>query len=296
MNLGEQNKINSCSLLSLSNLSSEKDIRQAKRNLEKEGWDQIQFFSFESYFDRWAGTPENRLDRLHKSFSSDVDCIRVLRGGSGVIHLLSKVDFSLLKKKPKFFVGYSDVTPLLNTIYERTGIIALHGPNAAKKLDSLSQNCLKNALQAKNYSVSFKKIINKSQKEISGIIKGGNLAMSAWSLGSSFEIDLKDKVVFFEDIGTDEYKSFNRLIQLKNSKKFKPKALVFGYMDTVKENVFLEMLKELFPMIPIVWGVKAGHQLPNYTLPIGTNCKIDFEKKLLHFIFPKSAKKYAIKF
>lgn len=294
MKLLERNNMNSCALVALSKKFSKEDLSQALNNLKE--FRPIKFLSRDIYYKEWAGTSFERLQDLHKAFSSNVSCIRAFRGGSGVLHFLSKVNFRLLKRNPKFFVGFSDLTPLLNMIYEKTGIIALHGPNALRKLDVKSRKCLKTALEAKNYSLGFDKIINSSDKKISGIIKGGNLAMCAWSLGSNFEINLKNKLVFFEDVGTNEYKAFNRLVQLKNSKKFKPKALIFGYMDIVKEKVFLEMLKELFPKIPIVWGVKVGHQLPNYTIPIGANCKIDFENKKINFTFPKSAKKYALKF
>lgn len=287
----------SCILVAPSNKVAKSDIPNAKINLNREGVTDIRFLPFFDYFSKWAGSSEHRLRQIHLSFLSDVDYIRAIKGGSGVLHFLSRVNFSFLKKKPKFFVGYSDLTPLLNCIYERTGILSLHGPHVLKKLDLGSISCLKQALQAKNYNLSFKSFLNaKNKRFLNGIAKGGNLSLAAWSMGSTFELNLKNKIVFFEDVDINNFSAYNKLAQLKNSKNFKPKALVFGYMDTVDEKLFLNMLKKLFPSVPIVWGVKFGHCLPNYTIPIGARCKIDFENKLIKFKFPKSAKKYAVRF
>lgn len=286
----------SCALVALSNKFNKKELSSAKQYLKSRGIDVLFSPVIKNYFDKWAGNPEYRLNQINTAFSLDVDYISALKGGTGVLHFVSKVNFSILKTNPKFFIGYSDLTPLLNLIYERTGIVSLHGPNALKSLDEASIECMNEALQAKSYSLAFRDCINPSKKPIKGVIKGGNLSLCAWSLGTSTEIDLKNKIVFLEDVDINFRDFYNLLVQLKDSKNFKPLALLIGYVDVVDNGLVKDMLKNLFPSIPIVFGLKAGHQLPNYTIPIGSNCSIDFDRGLVTFKFPDSAKGYAVNF
>lgn len=285
----------SCALISISHRLTEKKLARALENTKKLGFTKIRPAQVRSYYDRWSGTPKQRIASLHKAFDQDVACIRATSGGSGVIHLLDQVDYTALKNKPKFVIGYSDLTPLLNNIYEETGIIALHGPMALRELDEASADCLKKALAAQSYSIPFKHAHNIPKNPVKGILKGGNLALCTWSLGADFEIDLKNKVVFFEEVGTNDHIAYNRLMQLRNSKHFKPKALLFGYLDTVKDiKRFSKAVAEAFSGIPIIYNLPFGHQLPNLTIPIGAKATLDFEKQSIDITFPKETKQYAV--
>lgn len=293
----------SCGLITTSFFVSRKGVRTSKINANELGFPLVKDFTLKNkFFNKWPGTPKERLNKLHEAFSSDVNFIWACRGGSGIIQFLSDVDFSILQEKPKFIAGYSDLTPLLNMIYERTGVIALHSPMPFFSQVDEATDCLRTALQAKPYEVPFSSSVHQlTNKPLSGIVKGGNIAMCAWSLGSEFEINLSDVIVFFEDIGTTPYIAYNRLVQLKNSKKFNPKAIVFGYLDkTSKQScdgeLFESMAKDLFPRVPLVFGFPFGHRKPNYTIPIGGQATIDFENRKISFDFPDSAKKYAVDF
>lgn len=287
--------MNSCIFVGLSNNVKQSSIQQSHENATVIGFEKITFNKLNNYLDIWAGTPEKRKNELENAFKSKTNCIWAYKGGSGIIHFIKKVDFKFLKKNPKLFLGYSDLTPLLNRIYEKTKLIALHGPIGVKPMDEESLKYLKKALKMENYSIPFKSYIiyKNNPKKIKKIIKGGNLAMISWSLGSSFQINLKNKIVFFEDIGTNDAIAYNRLIQLKLSGSLKPKAILFGYLQNIKKmSEFIQSVQELFPNIPIIYNLPIGHKQPNITIPIGSVCEIDFNTKKINFIFKNKHKSY----
>jgi len=79
-----------------------------------------------------AGTDEERLDDLHYMFrKKEVTAIISVRGGYGSARLLDKIDYRLIRKNPKIFVGYSDITALQLAIYAKTGLITFAGPMLA---------------------------------------------------------------------------------------------------------------------------------------------------------------------
>ncbi|MCA9478715.1 MAG: hypothetical protein KC535_06205, partial [Nanoarchaeota archaeon] len=162
----------------------------------------------------------------------------------------------------------------------------------------VSKKILKTALSATDYRLPFSSFSDSSgKKSIKGIIQGGNLAMCAWSLGSSFEVQLKKRIVFFEDIGTNDATAYSRIVQLKESGSLQPKAIIFGYLMKVKKmNAFIKAVQELFPKVPIIYNLPIGHQLPNVTIPIGAETTIDFVRKEILFEFPKEAQEYKVIF
>ena len=116
-------------------------------------------------------------------------------------------------------------------------------------------------------------------------------------------IDFVDKILFIEDkkivgeIGeVKDFQAYNYFIFLENYSLFKPKALVFGGLGIEKDEKLKNMIKEIFPDIPIIFGVPFGHQLPNITIPVGIDCDLDFNENKINFKFPESEKNYSLNF
>ena len=60
-----------------------------------------------------AGNADVRVNDLHSAFSNpEIKSIFCVKGGFSSSQLLDKIDYKLIKKNPKVFVGYSDVTNL----------------------------------------------------------------------------------------------------------------------------------------------------------------------------------------
>ena len=292
----------SCGVVATSHYCSKEDLKRIEKNIKRIGFDKTNFYiSKNLFFDKWAGTPTERLNLFYQSWSSKSPIIFAAKAGSGIIQIVKKIDFSKLKKNKKLFVGYSNLTLLLNLIYQEVEIIALHGPTGFQNINERSLSALKDAIQMKNYGVNFskKQIINCVEDKIEGVIMGGNLRNLYKGLALGLNLDFRNKIVFIEDKEIDnkeikEFKIFNILISLKQNKYFRPKAILIGGLGKGKNEKFKEMMKYLFPNTPMVNGLPFGHELTNITVPIGAKCNIDFEKGKISFLFPKSEKDYAV--
>ena len=286
-----------CALIAPSFYCGEKDFLNVQKNIQKIGFDSILNFTSQKKLFKWAGDSNERLRLFYDAWNSDSETVLCCLGGSGISHFLSKINKSKLKKK-KLFVGYSDITLLLNFLSKKLDIITLHGPNGLKNLDEKSMSALRDALQMKNYGIKF----NSDQilkpfniKEFNGKILGGNLERLVASL-FYYDLDFRNKIVFLEDINCSEYKIFNFLFFLKNYPKFKPKVILFGDLNIKDKPLMRKMIRYLFPETPIIMDLPIGHCTPNITIPIGVDCNVDFLKNTIDFMFLKKHKKYAVKF
>ena len=77
----------------------------------------------------FAGTPQQRADDLHRMFSNPkIDAVMCARGGYGANRVLPLLDYDLIQKNPKIFIGYSDITAYLTSITQQTSLVTFHGP------------------------------------------------------------------------------------------------------------------------------------------------------------------------
>ncbi|SHI42018.1 S66 peptidase family protein [Lutispora thermophila] len=243
-----------------------------------------------------SGDDELRANDINMMFrDEEVDAIFCIRGGYGTMRLLDMIDYDLIKNNPKIFIGYSDITALHTTFYQRTGLITFHGPMVAsfakKRLDKLSEDYMMRALMNPE---PLGDIINPPDIPIraynggcaKGKIVGGNLSILADTMGTPYEIDTKDKILFIEDVGERPYNIDRMLLQLKLGGKFRDAAgIVIGdWADCVpEENEESLTIDEIIEDIvvpcgkPILSGYKIGHCSPNITIPIGAQGFIDCE-------------------
>jgi len=286
-----------CAILGTSYFSSKEHVK-IRKNMEEIGFKNLDYFtSNHHYFDKWAGTPEERIELFYRAWNSASDAIFALKGGSGVSHFVNRLNPKKLLGK-KLFVGYSDLTIILNFLHEKKNMISLHGPMSTAELDYLSSFYLKKALSMEDYSLNFvlKDVLNAPKvSNIEGELVGGNLTRFLESL-HYFDIDMRDKILFLEEVNETEAKILNNLFILSSYKYFKPKAIVFGDMGTKLSLDFDSEVKNLFKDIPLIFNMPFGHSLPNTTIPLGANGKLDFFNQKLFIHFPDSEKDYAVKF
>lgn len=296
---------NKCSVVATSHYCGN-DYAKIQKNIELMGFSNIEYLiSKERYFEKWAGEPGERLDLLHSAISSDSKVIIAAKAGSGITHFIKDVDYSLFSKNKKLIIGYSNLTPLINLVNQKANILSLYGPTAFQELDADSILALQKAFSMKDYSIPFngENTLNISKKNILGKTMAGNLRTFVKSVTLNLGIDFTDKILFIEDkkvIGevseVKDFQAYNFFISLKNYSLFRPKALVLGGLGIESDTKLKEMLKELFPDIPIIFGVPFGHQLPNITIPVGVDCDLDFTENKINFKFPESEKEYALDF
>lgn len=264
-------------------------IEQAKCFFESKG-----FFVKEGkhIYDEWygsAGTPKDRANDINDMFLDDnVSIIICIEGGETCNIVLPYLDFELIRKHPKIIIGYSDVSILLETIYEKTGLVTFHGAEFYEYGIENFQEVL-----WKNFQEGLMKASNKitlgddyavvREGTFSGISIGTNLGCTMNLLGTPYMPSMKEKILFLEAYHIDQKESIRRLEQLRQAGIFEDvNAIVIGYIyafqkenkyDKSFETIVLEILKDT--SVPIIKCNLFGHQIPNQIIPIGVKTEID---------------------
>ncbi|MEN8122598.1 MAG: LD-carboxypeptidase [Bacteroidota bacterium] len=259
-----------------------------------------------SQYGYFAGKDKERADDLMNMFANEnVDAILAVRGGYGAIRILDLLDYELIKQNPKVLIGYSDVTALHCAIYEQTGLITFHGPVGISSFNEFSVESLTKVLikPKKNYRYPYEReketddkfefdlySINDGQAE--GVLIGGNLSVLDSMIGSKFEPDFKNKIVYLEEISEKTYKVDKMLVHLLQATNLKSAAGIalgiFNKCDKMDEprltlrQALEDLLKPL--NIPIVYGLPFGHISTKITLPTGIIAKLDADKNTLKLL------------
>lgn len=250
----------------------------------------------------YAGSDDKRAEGINKMFENEeVDAIFCIRGGYGVHRILDKIDYESISKNPKIFMGYSDITALHIAINNNSNLITFHGPMTVSDmkdgLDDFSFESFENTLMSGGEIIDLvnpkdEKIKVLSKGKACGILTGGNLALIAGTIGTPYEIDSKDKILFIEDIGEFTFKIDRMLMQLKLAGKLDElKGIILGDFNNCKKQdegdaSLMEVFEDLLlPLnIPIISNVKSGHCTPNITLPMGALVEIDTDKNEIKII------------
>ncbi|HEY2726157.1 MAG TPA: LD-carboxypeptidase [Parafilimonas sp.] len=244
-------------------------------------------------FNYFSGTDEERLYDLQLMLDdSTIKAIFCARGGYGLSRIIDKINFSTFVQQPKWIIGYSDITLLHAHIYSNFNIASLHAPMAAafNEFDKSKEyiNSIYKSLigEQQNYTCASH-ILNKTGV-CEGELVGGNLALLAHIIGSSSDINTKNKVLFIEDIGEYKYNIDRMLMQLKRAGKLdKLAGLVVGSFTEIKDTTipYGKDLKEIiFDSVkeydyPVCFDFPVGHVTENYALKIGVEYELTVEKE-----------------
>lgn len=248
-------------------------------------------------FNYLAGLDNQRADDINNMFKDNsIDAILCLRGGYGSIRMIPYLDIKSIKKNPKPFIGYSDITLLLNYISNKCNFATFHGPMLTSNFNNeiTKESFLNNIMNLDNklvydineFSNSDSEIWNK--KDFEGKIVGGNLSLICSSIGTPYEINTTNNILLIEDVNESPYAVDRMLSQLIFCGKLnKVCGIIIGYFtdcNDIKNEIYIkDILKEkLFKLnIPIIYNVKVGHSYPNITIPIGIKFRYDSNKNLL---------------
>lgn len=254
-----------------------------------------------------AGTDEQRLEDLHSMFADEsVDGIWCARGGYGCTRLLPMIDYDLLRRNPKVFLGYSDITALHNAFYQRCGLVTFHGPVASSTLTPYAIAHFQRALMEQIQTQVIQPAgANKQVKDVlyqpamirrgvaRGALIGGNLSLLAAMSGTDFEIDPRGKIIFLEDIEEKPYRIDRMLTQLRQANQLAEAAgFALGiFADCIPEPAdrsltLLETVEDrLLPLQkPAVYGLSWGHISNQATLPVGVQAELDADNMQLRLL------------
>ncbi len=257
-----------------------------------------------------AGTEKERLDDLHKMFADPaIKAVWCVRGGYGATRYLPQIDYALIKKNPKIFIGYSDITALHLAIHEKTGLVTFHGPVGTSDPTDYNRLHLKNVLMhpSPQYLIPQAEENLKNEGNLykteaihpgksAGKLIGGNLSLLSAMAGTPYGLkNLKGCLLFMEDIEERPYRIDRMLTQLLQSCDItKAAGIILGVFEGCNpkpdENSLslMECLTDrLAPLnIPCMYGYSFGHIKNQCVLPVGIQAEMDVQAGTITLLEP----------
>jgi len=264
-------------------IKEKKDFANGVKNLEKLGFEVMNRRML-------ARMPSNRkkVQEVHTAFSNrKVGLILAQRGGYSCMKLLPHLNFSLIQRNPKIFAGFSDLSAMLNAIYERTGRITLHSPMVINfsQPSRFTIRSFLNAVDGFPHKNLFAGVpVNVYRPGIArGTLKGGNLITLTALMGTEWEIKTDGSILFFEDVNEKLYQVDRNLTQWILAGKFrKVRGLILGNFKGLRSRDVCEILSSQMKIgFPLVHCPYIGHVKNKISLPVGARVELNTAKKSL---------------
>lgn len=239
----------------------------------------------------FAGTDSQRAGLLTRLFENDfIKAIVCARGGFGSIKILPLLDFERLRNHPKLFIGFSDISVLLNVLLEKVGLITFHGP-VVTSLASATQKTKDTLLAAvsseRPLEIAVENPLCIHPGSASGPIKGGNLTTLCHLIGTPYMPSFKGHILLLEDRGEACYRIDRMLTQMKLARCLDGiTGLVLGsFEDCGRMDELYGVIESVFNnfRIPILAGIDVGHGKHNITFPVGLEATLHADKGVLRF-------------
>jgi muramoyltetrapeptide carboxypeptidase len=255
----------------------------------------------------YASSIDERLDDLHTMFRDpQVRAVFAIRGGYGSEHILNRIDYDLIRKNPKIFLGYSDITAMHLAINKNAKLVTFHGPIALSRFTDYTQQSFRKALFDTR---PIGKVTNPPDEnqlrpshtlrtirpgKATGRLIGGNLTLVSTTMGTPYEIDTRGRILFIEDVDEEPYSIDRMLTQLRLAGKLDGIAgLIFGECLDCRPHdykpsgalpySFGEVLDNILGQlrVPVLAGLTIGHTDDQLTLPVGVMATLDADNGTL---------------
>jgi muramoyltetrapeptide carboxypeptidase len=260
-----------------------------------------------------AGSDAVRAADLNAMFADDaVDAIWCVRGGYGASRILPALDYALMQRRPKPFIGYSDITALHMAIHRHAGLVTFHGPVAFRAFTPYTLGEIKRVLwtaeaparlggpppfEPAEGRVDWDNRVTTLVPGIArGRLLGGNLCLMSHLCGTPYFPDLRGAILFLEDVEEAYYRIDRMLTQLWLSGALAGVAGVafgkftgcnpspFFLQNRPLEDILAERCRALG--VPAVAGLMIGHIEDQTTLPVGCLAELDADAGTLALLEP----------
>ena len=243
----------------------------------------------------FGGTDDERLNDFQKMLDDkNIKAIMCARGGYGSVRIVDRINWEKFNQHPKWVIGFSDVTVLLNHIHNNFQIAAIHSKmtnsfpddwSKAEPLQIETINSINDALSGKKMTYTARPNVQNKKGIAEGILVGGNLKTIESLSGSASDIKTDGKILFVEDTGEYLYSIDRMFWNLKRTGKLKNlKALIVGGIKTKAddpgeefgktiEEIVLEKIKNY--RYPVCFDFPVGHQKNNFALKCGVRQKLE---------------------
>ncbi len=266
-----------------------KEIEPAVSKFKEWGLEVVFANHLFSQYNQFAGIDELRTLDFQQMLDDDsIKAIVCARGGYGTVRIVDNLNFMNFIKRPKWIVGYSDVTVLHSHINKNFGVETIHGimpinfPDDG--YDNESLEILRKLLFGENISYKVKTSKLSRKGKAVGMLVGGNLSVLYSLIGSNSDVDTEGKILFIEDLDEYLYHIDRMMMNLKRAGKLdKLKGMIVGGMNDMNDNdipfgktaneIVAEAIKQFD--YPVCFDFPAGHIKDNRALILGRTIKLN---------------------
>jgi muramoyltetrapeptide carboxypeptidase len=222
-----------------------------------------------------------------------------IRGGYGAHRLLQRLDYRAIGRRPKVFIGYSDITALHLAFHTQCGFVTFHGPMAGALAQDDPHDYLE-LLRAVTRPEPLGRLVNPPgapalETLVPGVAEGpllgGNAALLTGLLGTRYAPEARDfrgAILFLEDLGDRLYRLDRKLAHLRLAGILDEVAgIVIGecrYTPEPGDTLSLPHILEdhIAPLgKPAIYGLACGHGAYHLTLPVGVRARLDATERVL---------------
>ncbi len=266
-----------------------------------------------SRWGKFGGTDAERAGDVNAMFADpEVAGIFAMTGGSGCNRIVDKLDYATIRRHPKYFGGFSDITCLLNAISGQTGLVTFHAPVAESEWNAFSLDYFKAivmrgepALLRNPDDTRGDNLVARTDRTVTlrggkarGPLVGGNLCVLASMAGSGYFPDCRGTILFIEEINEQLYRVERTLSTLRLAGAFDQLAGVAvgqftkcepgdGYGMFTLEEILADYFLPL--NIPVYRGAMIGHIKRKFTVPVGAMAEIDADAGTIQLLKPATA-------
>jgi muramoyltetrapeptide carboxypeptidase len=250
-----------------------------------------------------AGTDEERASDVHAMFGNrEVKAIICIRGGYGTPRLLSLIDYRLIARNPKIFVGYSDITTLQLALWRKCRLVTFQGPmvgvDMPDGLDAFTEEIFWRLLTSPKKTGSVipagEPVRTLRPGKGTGLLVGGNLSHLVAMMGTPYMPALKGTLLFLEDIGEEPHRVDRMMSQLRHASILRQVAGILNgqYTDCAPKDPekptlsLADVFREIAALAPTPFleNLPFGHEAKKLTMPIGIKARMDAGKQSLEFL------------
>ena len=306
LNIGDR-----VAVIAPSSAASESAVQRGEKMLEAMGLVPVMYPTCYTKHGHMSAPDGDRAKDVNDAFGDkSIKGVICLGGGYGVLRILNLIDYDLIRNNPKVFVGYSDATGLHIAFNKICRMVTYHGFMAVSSIykkkkdkfkfhpytfDSIKKNLFTNEAPGVFENPEGELLGSLYGGKAEGELIGGNLTILAATLGSPYEIDVKGKILFIEEIGEPVHKVDYMLTSLSLAGKFDDcSGIILGtwpFCDPEERDEGLSdlPLSEIFNEIllpykkPVITNFRAGHNNPHPVLAFGTKVALDADKKEIVF-------------
>ncbi|MFI8685810.1 LD-carboxypeptidase [Rossellomorea sp. NPDC077527] len=267
--------------------ANKQQLVQGKRVLEEMGLDVVLGRHVFDVEEDVYTLDQMRLSDLHEAFRNPaIRGIFCANGGFGTARIAPKIDYEMIKRNPKIFWGYSDITYLLNAIQNFSDLVTFHGPMVASDLNDEERTAQTESsilslfsCEPLTYDSRTSPLNPISYGTGEGRLVGGNLTLLTNGLGTPYQVNTDGAILLIEEVQEPSFKVHLMLTHLQQAGVFDTvKGVVIGHFqaDPDEHKKIKIVLQDFFTRVsfPVVENFQIGHCQPNYGVPLGVNARL----------------------